>query len=257
MAEELQRATDNYNQSRVLGQGGYGTVYKAMLLDGRIVAFKKSKALDSSRIKQFINEVAILSQINHRNVFNAKVSDFGTSRTIPFEETHLTTTVQGTFGYLDSEYFQTSQFIEKSDVYSFGVVLIELLTSEKPINFGRPEEEINLVAHFISVMNDNKNMLEIIDHRVAKEGKSDEIIGISNLTCRCLRLEGKGRPTMKEVAMEIEGLRKNQTHFKINPEPILKADEDQLFIHISDGSGQESLEILSMEMESSSINNLA
>ncbi len=66
--EELQRATDNYNRSRFLGQGGYGTVYKGMLPNGSIVAVKKSKAIDRSRIEQFINEVVILSQINHRNI---------------------------------------------------------------------------------------------------------------------------------------------------------------------------------------------
>ena len=67
-AEELQRATDNYNESRFLGQGGFGTVYKGMLPDGNIVAVKNSKAINKSQIEQFINEVVILSQINHRNI---------------------------------------------------------------------------------------------------------------------------------------------------------------------------------------------
>ena len=39
-----------------------------MLPDGNIVAVKKSKAIDKSQIEQFINEVVILSQINHRNM---------------------------------------------------------------------------------------------------------------------------------------------------------------------------------------------
>ena len=67
-ADELLSATDNFNQRRILGRGGYGTVYKGMLLDGSLVAVKRSRSIDRSQIKQVINEVSVLSQINHRNV---------------------------------------------------------------------------------------------------------------------------------------------------------------------------------------------
>ncbi|KAJ9166539.1 hypothetical protein P3X46_021279 [Hevea brasiliensis] len=288
-SKELEKATDHYHVNRILGQGGQGTVYKGMLTDGRVVAIKKSKVVDEDKLDQFINEVVILSQINHRNVvkllgccletevpllvyefipngtlfqhiqeqseefpitwevrlriatevasalsylhsaasipifhrdikssnilldekYRAKVADFGTSKSISIDQTHVTTRVQGTFGYLDPEYFQSSQFTDKSDVYSFGVVLVELLTGQKAISSLRSVEERNLTAYFLQSMEETR-LFEILDTRVLKEGGKEEIVAVAKLAKRCLDLNGKKRPTMKTVAMELEGIRASQ-----------------------------------------------
>ncbi|CAI9259991.1 unnamed protein product [Lactuca saligna] len=285
-SNELDKATDNFNENRILGRGGQGTVYKGMLADGRIVAIKKSKVVDESQLEQFINEVVILSQVSHRNVvkllgccletevpllvsefisngtlydlihdetgeflfslnmrlqiatevagalsylhsatsipiyhrdikttnilldekYRAKVSDFGTSRLVSIDQTHLTTLVKGTFGYLDPEYFQSSQFTEKSDVYSFGVVLLELLTREKPISLTRFGENRSLALHFMLAMEEGRAM-SIFDASVVKEGSRSVLLAIANLAMQCLNFNGRNRPTMKEVASELEGIR--------------------------------------------------
>ncbi|CAI0555197.1 unnamed protein product [Linum tenue] len=334
--EELKRATDNYNQSRFLGQGGFGTVYKGMLPDGTIVAVKKSRTIDKTQIQQFINEVVILSQINHRHIvkllgccletqfpllvyefipngslssyihsqnmdgeevsasfpwedrfriagevagavaymhsaasfpifhrdikssnilldakLSAKVADFGTSRSVPEDKTHLTTGVQGTFGYLDPEYFRTSQFTEKSDVYSFAVVLLELMTGQKPILFTTGEEERSLIAHFISSMKENQDGLaEILDPVVSTEARKEDVEAIAELAVRCLRLNGKKRPTMREVAMELDGLRNSKRRSQLDQEDSFV---DRTYSNQLDAEREESIEdsfAISVELES-------
>lgn len=67
-AKELEKAADHFNKNRTLGHGGQGMVCKGMLTDGKIITVQ-SKLVDESQLKQFINEVVVLSQINHKNVF--------------------------------------------------------------------------------------------------------------------------------------------------------------------------------------------
>ncbi|CAL9125540.1 unnamed protein product [Musa textilis] len=137
--------------------------------------------------------------------YTAKVSDFGASRLIPYDQTHLTTLVQGTLGYLDPEYFLTSILTEKSDVYSFGVVLMELLMREKPISPGRPEEERNLAFHFATLLEENR-LLSVVDRRTVEEAGERQLHAAAQLAGRCLNLRGEDRPTMKEVAVELNAL---------------------------------------------------
>ncbi|KAI3992446.1 hypothetical protein MKX01_022537 [Papaver californicum] len=287
-SEEIQSATNKYNESEVLGEGGYGIVYKGTLSDNRVIAIKKSKVIDQSQIEQFVNELVILPQINHRNVvkllgrcletevpmlvyeyvssgtlfehihskqdstgtssvtwdsrlriatagaiaylhsaasppiihrdikftnklldenYTAKVTDFRASRLVPLDHTHINTLVHGTLGYLDPEYFNTSQLTDKSDVYSFGVVLVELFTDEKP----RPENQKNLATYFTSLMEGN-NAFQLINAKVASDGQLEEVFAVAEIARKCLNVKGEDRPTMKEIAADLQVLRRLESN---------------------------------------------
>ncbi|WVZ91286.1 hypothetical protein U9M48_037477, partial [Paspalum notatum var. saurae] len=66
--EEIKKATNNFSEDRVLGCGGHGMVYRGTLDDNKEVAIKKSKVIDEDCREEFVNEIIILSQINHRNI---------------------------------------------------------------------------------------------------------------------------------------------------------------------------------------------
>jgi serine/threonine protein kinase len=137
--------------------------------------------------------------------YTAKVSDFGASRLVPYNQTHVTTLVQGTFGYLDPEYFQTSVLTEKSDVYSFGVVLIELLTREMPVSHCPSNEWKNLAAHFTTLVECNQ-FLDIVDHTVLKEAGVKHLNVFIQIALNCLSLRRENRPKMVDVLVELNAL---------------------------------------------------
>ncbi|KAJ6324558.1 hypothetical protein OIU76_011790 [Salix suchowensis] len=79
------------------------------------------------------------------NNFEAKVSDFGLAKLALDSNTHVTTRVMGTFGYMAPEYASSGKLTEKSDVFSYGVVLLELITGRKPVDASQPLGEESLV----------------------------------------------------------------------------------------------------------------
>ncbi|MFQ6641797.1 hypothetical protein Gotur_016246 [Gossypium turneri] len=110
--------------------------------------------------------------------FVAKVSDFSLSKTGPaLDQTHVSTAVKGSFGYLDPEYFRRQQLTEKPDVYSFGVVLMEVLCARPALNPVLPREKVNIAEWAMSW------------HKKAE---------------KCLAEHGTERPLMGDVLWNLE-----------------------------------------------------
>ncbi|KAI8013120.1 Wall-associated receptor kinase 5 [Camellia lanceoleosa] len=97
---------------------------------------------------------------------------------------------------------------------------IQIAVGKKALSFDRPEEDRCLAMYFISCMN-NDCLNQIIDEHMVIEGNTEELKEVANLAKRCLRVKGEKRPSMKEVAMELQGLiRKKTSRNDLNPAKI-------------------------------------
>ncbi|PRQ43149.1 putative protein kinase RLK-Pelle-WAK-LRK10L-1 family [Rosa chinensis] len=137
---------------------------------------------------------------------NAKVADFGLSRLAVTESSHITTCAQGTLGYLDPDYYLNFQLTDKSDVYSFGVVLLELLTGKKAIDFNRQEDDVNLVVYVENILREDR-LNDAIEPKLKEEAGTmalETMKALGSLAAACLDERRQNRPSMKEVADEIE-----------------------------------------------------
>ncbi|KAF3975936.1 hypothetical protein CMV_000846 [Castanea mollissima] len=204
----LEKATGSFDDANKLGQGGFGTVYKGVLPDGREIAVKRLFFNNRHRAGDFYNEVNIISSVEHKNLvrllgcccsgpesllvyefmpnksldrfifdanrgkalnwekryeiivgtaeglvylhenpknriihrdikasnilldsrLRAKIADFGLARSFEEDQSHISTAIAGTLGYMAPEYLAHGQLTEKADVYSFGVLLLEIVT---------------------------------------------------------------------------------------------------------------------------------
>ncbi|KAL5722765.1 hypothetical protein ACHQM5_006241 [Ranunculus cassubicifolius] len=301
--EELEKATNNFDKGRIIGEGGNGCVFKGLKGD-RDIAVKTSKLVDQTQLEQFLHEVNVVSKVRHGNVVRllgvcleskapilvyeyisngtlydhihkmkstilnswpiclniiaqtaralrymhnesnppvihrdikssnilldatntAKISDFGASKLIPLNQTIALTRAQGTLGYLDPEYLQTSELTPKSDVYSFGVVVMELLTKMKPINLEKPEA-VSIVDIFRSAV-ENDLLSQLLNVGNISEQETEQVQAVAKLAVKCVAMPRKDRPTMEEVVKVLNELAQDVTEIVVS---IVKDQQEDQF----------------------------
>ncbi|XP_043723311.1 proline-rich receptor-like protein kinase PERK12 isoform X2 [Telopea speciosissima] len=287
--EELMEITNGFSRKNILGEGGFGCVYKGWLPDGRVVAVKQLKAGSGQGEREFQAEVEIISRVHHRHlvslvgyciaehhrllvyefvpnntlehhlhgkgipvmewskrlkialgaarglaylhedchpkiihrdiksanillddVFEAQVADFGLAKLTNDTNTHVSTRVMGTFGYMAPEYASSGKLTDRSDVYSFGVVLLELVTGRKSVDTSQPMGDESLVEWARPLLNDaleSGDFEEIADPRLEHRYVESEMFRMIETAAACVRHAAQKRPRMAQVvrALDTEG----------------------------------------------------
>ncbi|XP_028064439.1 LRR receptor-like serine/threonine-protein kinase FEI 1 isoform X2 [Camellia sinensis] len=134
--------------------------------------------------------------------FEARVSDFGLAKLLEDEESHITTIVAGTFGYLAPEYMQSGRATEKTDVYSFGVLVLEVVSGKRPTDAAFIEKGFNIVGWLNFLVTESKQR-EIVDLHC--EGVQIESLdALLSVAIQCVSSTPEERPTMHRVVQILE-----------------------------------------------------
>ncbi|KAM2858852.1 hypothetical protein COP2_024344 [Malus domestica] len=195
------------------------------------VAIKRLKPESSQGAREFKTEIELLSQLRHRHLVSligdaqgtvihrdvkstnilldekwmAKVSDFGLSKvcTTTMSKIHISTTVKGSFGYLDPEYYRRQQLTVKSDVYSFGVVLCEVLCARPAVAHAAETRQMNLAEWTKSCHRDGE-LDQIIDPNMKGKIETDCLNKFVEIAMSCINDSGIERPSMDDVVRGLE-----------------------------------------------------
>ncbi|XWS75682.1 hypothetical protein CRYUN_Cryun01aG0112300 [Craigia yunnanensis] len=119
-------------------------------------------------------------------------------------QTHVSTVVKGSFGYLDPEYYRRQQLTDKSDVYSFGVVLFETLCARPPVIQNLPKKQVSL-AHWGPICCQRGTLDQIIDPYLTGDQIAPECLKkFGEIAETCVSDKAIERPTMSDVVWSLE-----------------------------------------------------
>nr|CAD1843712.1 unnamed protein product [Ananas comosus var. bracteatus] len=283
---DILKATNNFDQANIIGCGGFGLVYKAILPDGTKLAIKRLSGDYGQMEREFKAEVETLSRAQHTNLvllqgycriasdrlliytfmengsldywlhekpdgrttlnwerrlniaqgaakglaylhlscqphilhrdikssnillnenFEAHLADFGLARLILPYDTHVTTDLVGTLGYIPPEYGHSSVATFRGDVYSFGVVLLELLTGKRPVDMCKPKGGRELISWVLQMKKENR-VAEVFDPLIYEKKHTNQLMQMIEIACICLSDNPKMRPLTHQLVTWLDNI---------------------------------------------------
>ncbi|XP_057958198.1 probable LRR receptor-like serine/threonine-protein kinase At1g53440 isoform X2 [Malania oleifera] len=199
-----------YMENNSLARALFGREAERLNLDWTI---RKKICLGIAKGLAYLHEESRL-KIVHRDIkatnvlldkdLNAKISDFGLAKLDEEENTHISTRIAGTIGYMAPEYAMRGYLTDKADVYSFGVVALEIVSGKSNTNY-RPKEDFVYLLDWAYVLQEQGNLLELVDPSLGSNYAREETMRMLNLALLCTNPSPTLRPAMSSVVRMLEG----------------------------------------------------
>ncbi|KAK9907152.1 hypothetical protein M0R45_002397 [Rubus argutus] len=199
-----------YMENNCLARALFGREEQRLHLDWKT---RKKICIGIARGLAYLHEESRL-KIVHRDIkatnvlldkdLNAKISDFGLAKLDEEENTHISTRIAGTIGYMAPEYAMRGYLTDKADVYSFGIVALEIVSGKSNTNY-RPKEEYVFLLDEAYVLQEQGNMLELVDPDLGSNYSKEEAMTMLNLALLCTNPSPTLRPPMSSVVSMLEG----------------------------------------------------
>ncbi|RZC58392.1 hypothetical protein C5167_005696 [Papaver somniferum] len=135
----------------------------------------------------------------------AVVGDFGLAKLLDHQDSHVTTAVRGTVGHIAPEYLSTGQSSEKTDVFGFGILLLELITGQRALEFGKAANQKGAMLDWVKKIHLEKKLDMLVDKDLKSDYDRIELEEIVQVALLCTQYLPGQRPKMSEVVRMLEG----------------------------------------------------